>query len=540
MEKSGTPKELGRDSLRILRPLFWWLILVLVLFGIRTHQRLSEQTRLAFSISLQGRPFYGATINLDGQPFDIGNHISIGPHRLVISHPKTVSFSTNFFIWYGPHDMGEFKLERSQGTLSVQANPPAEKITITGPEFSTTLDDSAGSEFTVPTDQYTVLAEYKHWSQSQNVAVFADTTASGIFSPLMGALHMTCNRDGATYDLQNLDGQNADRGNLPATVTELPAGGYHLTILYHNRQMQKSIQVYAGVTNEVPLEFVFGAARIESTPSGADVRTANGDFLGQTPLDLPEITPQKAQLNLSLNGYEPVSVALEITADQTNYCRTNLMSINYLATMRNARAYLAVSNYDAALQAAGEALDAKPGDADALALQAEASGPVNAERERVAQLKRPREVFDYICSQSPESRYFAEHELTTSKPAKDVEAAIVRSLQASPQEFQILYDELAQPETYKVAAHQTFSLGILGGTERACLVVVGKTKDDETQILFKVVEYQIQHELVNFRDVKHLIPVQQSRMQMNEIQQQVQEGIRTVTQRIQSAIQQVQ
>jgi hypothetical protein len=531
MAKSAKPKK------HVLRPLFWWLILVLVLFGIRTHQRLCEKTRLAFSVSLQGQPLYDASAKLDGQPFDSGNHISIGSHRLVISQIKAVSFSTNFFNWYGPHDIGEIKLIRGQGTLNVQADPPAPKITITGPEFSTTLYDCAGTNFTVPTDQYTVSAEYPHWSQSQNVAVFADTTAFGIFSPRMGALHLTCNRDGATFDLRFSNGQNAESGNLPATVDELPAGGYQLTVSYHNRPLQKNVLVEAGMTNEVPLEFVFGTARLESDPSGAGVRTSGGIYLGQTPLDLPDITPQRAQFNLSLSGYEPVSVTLEIVADQTNYSRTDLVSLRYLSAMRDARAYLAVSNYDAVVLSTGEALNAKPGDADALALQAEASGPVNAERQREEQLKRPREVFNLICSQNSNARLFNEYELKTSKPAKEVEAAIVKSLQASPRGFEILDDESPQPETYQVMAQQTFSLGILGGTERDCLLVVGQTKDDETQILFKVLEFQVQHTLVNFRDEKQLIPLHPSRIQMNDmLQSQVQDGIRNVTERIRQGI----
>ena len=86
-------------------------------------------------------------------------------------------------------------------------------------------------------------------------------------------------------------------------------------------------------------------------------------------------------------------------------------------------------------------------------------------------------------------------------------------------------------------ARYTFSLGILGGTEGDCLLVVGQTKDDETQILFKVLEFQVQHTIVNFHDEKRLIPLHPSRIQMNDIlQSQVQEGIRNVTERIQSAI----
>ena len=501
-----------------------------------------EQTRLVFSISLQGQPAYEAAVKLDGQPFVAGNQISLWSHQLVISHPKAESFSTNFFAWYGRHDFGEVKLKRSYGVLSVQANPPASKITITGPEFSTTLYSSTGTNFNVPTDQYAVQAEYQHWSQSQNVTVLADSTATSIFLPRLSALHLTCNHDEATYDLVSSNGQNVGNGNLPATLNGLPVGEYQLTVSYHNRRMQKSVFVEIGTTNEIPVEFALGAARIESVPSGADVRTPDGNYLGQTPLDLSDITPQTAQFNLSLSGYAPVSVTMEIAADQTSLCRTNLVSLRYLSAMRDARGYLSVSNYEAVVQATGEALNAKLGDPDALYLQTEANVHVNAEHQREERLKRPREAFDLVCSQNENAGLFVEHELKTSKSAKEVEAAIVKSLQAAPSGFEILYDNSIQPETYKVMAQQIFSLGILGGTERVCLLVVGQTKDNETEIFFKVLEYQIQHTLVanslfNIKDNKQMVPVHPSRMQMNDaLQSQVREGVKIVTERIQQAI----
>lgn len=51
-----------------LRPLAWWVILVLVLYGYRLHQRLLEQTVVKFSAALQGRPVdYEAIAFLDGR-----------------------------------------------------------------------------------------------------------------------------------------------------------------------------------------------------------------------------------------------------------------------------------------------------------------------------------------------------------------------------------------------------------------------------------------------------------------------------------------
>ena len=118
MEKSGKPKK------HVLRPLFWWLILVLVLYGIRTHQRLMEITRLNFNVTLQGQAIFSNT-TFDGKPAFSGQKIPLGNHTFTVTHPKGETFSTDMFIWYGEHDLGTIDLKRTMGTLSVTANPPA-------------------------------------------------------------------------------------------------------------------------------------------------------------------------------------------------------------------------------------------------------------------------------------------------------------------------------------------------------------------------------------------------------------------------------
>jgi hypothetical protein len=555
---------------RVARPFLWWLLLVLAMFGYRENQIWLARTRIEFSATLNGQALgFEAVTKLDGQPVVAGQIISLGSHTLTISHPKAELFSTNFSGWYGRNIIGEIKMKRCQGTLNVQAMPPASTITITGPEFSKTLNDSAGANLTVPTDAYEIRADYPHWSQSKNVTVFNQLAASCVFSPQFGVLHLTCNHDGATFRLHFASGQSVDSGDVPAMITGLPAGSYQVTALYHHRPLEKTIVLAAGVTNETPLEFVLGTARLESVPPGAEVHAADGSLLGQTPLDLPDLTPQTAQYDLSLEGYEPVSVTVAVVADQTTTARTNLLSVRYVQALREARQYLDAGNNERAFQTVGEALTLKPDDAVALALQATATENLKlaqqradaekqqvevekqrveterkqaeAERQRLERLKQPRLVFAKLCSQNPDAAMFAEQELKTSKPAKDVEAAIVKSLQAAPLGFTISYDGLTQPETYQITGGHTFSLGILGGYERLLLLVVGQTKDDETQILFKVLEYQIKHTVVNLSDQKQLIPMHSSRMQMNETDQRyLQEGLKLVTERIQTAIQQVQ
>ena len=74
---------------RVLRPLFWWLLLVL--FGIHTHQRLMEKTRLNFTATLAGHmPFPEDVATFDGQPAFNGQNIPLGNHQFTVTQPKGV------------------------------------------------------------------------------------------------------------------------------------------------------------------------------------------------------------------------------------------------------------------------------------------------------------------------------------------------------------------------------------------------------------------------------------------------------------------
>jgi hypothetical protein len=67
MKTTETSSNRLGNCWRVLRPLFWWLLLVLVMFGITTHERLMERTRINFTIFMDGQyPIYNATLRLDG------------------------------------------------------------------------------------------------------------------------------------------------------------------------------------------------------------------------------------------------------------------------------------------------------------------------------------------------------------------------------------------------------------------------------------------------------------------------------------------
>jgi hypothetical protein len=577
MEKSAKSKK------HVLRPLFWWLILVLVLYGIRTHQRLMETTRLVFTVTMQGQPHYEASATFDGKPAISGQKIPLGDHTFAITLPKGEPFSTNLFIWYGEHNFGTIDLKRTMGTLSVTADPPAPFIFIRGPEWSATLTNSSGLTQSVPTDQYTVESRYTHWERSDNVTVFEGSTTSWPIAPRFGAVQLSCNQSNATFQLLTLDDRQEEAGRFPTFIGELPEGNYKLISQHHGHQHEQTVAVVTGTTNAALVEFFYGAANLQTEPPDASVQDADGREWGVTPLNLIEILPGTLHLTLRRAGYEPVPVTLEITANQTATFSTNLISVNYTGGMKAAREFMSEMDYNRALQAVGDALIARPDDAEAMTLQREATGlgniqhakelaqqgdyfggekelklalqslpdnveakqlladykshePEQIERQRMERLELPKKSFDAALAYLNGANLFESHELKTGKSAVETHAAIETQLNVPPS-FQIVRSEMTG-EIFVIEATQDFP-----GGSRQCMIVGGQSKDDETQIFFKVVESkkvafynQPIGALMGTMPAKYTL-IYPSDLQSNDkLRNQIVEGVSNVTDRIQIAI----
>jgi hypothetical protein len=116
-----------------------------------------------------------------------------------------------------------------------------------------------------------------------------------------------------------------------------------------------------------------------------------------------------------------------------------------------------------------------------------------------------------------DANLFESHELKTGKPVKEVEKAILDALRIRP-EFRVTKATSSIPETFEIKAVQelTTALATSAG-RRECVIVGAQTRDDETQILFKVLEYKAHHTvsmqgLLNFTDNVSYIPVHPSRI----------------------------
>jgi tetratricopeptide (TPR) repeat protein len=608
MANPDIPQSRTRYLLRVLRPLWLWFGMVLILFGIHEHQVWIERTRIYFDLTMDGKqesdihamlalgdtPF-GATAMLDGIPIMSSHRIPLGNHTFTITQPKADPFSTNLFVWYGPKNLGTIDLKRSKGMLTVTADPPAPWLFIQGPEYGVALTNSSGIKVLVPTDEYTVNAQYAYWQKTRSVKVFTNTGGQVEFTPKFGVLELTCSQKEASYQVNTLEGVPIQTGDFPGVVRDLPEKRYEIITWHHNHKWVQKPLVAAGVTNRIQIDPQYGTAVLETTPPGATVTGDDGTELGTTPLTLNELQSGTMKFNLRLNNYESCSVALEIAANQTQSFHTNLTSQSYTSSMRAARQSMNAHAYDDATRYLTDALRAQPNDAAANALlkQAQSLGSIGRaaelgkqgdyigairelekalsdmpgdehakamlaefkqhEPEQRARMERENRetltnVFQAFTDKINGAAFVEMHALTTTKSVHDLQTALTDQFNTVPPVFRLTHSGWTN-ETFFMDADQEVS-----GGGRLCMIVGTQIKEGETRLLYKEVEYKsdpvglrilgsilnVTTTTLNGRTLKYQAnyhPIDAAETKLSESDKtRLAEGTRIVTERIQHAI----
>jgi hypothetical protein len=581
-------KKRVRNWVRALRPLVWWASFVLVLLAIHKHQQWMEKTRLAFVLTLEGKPLpFEPLATLGGKAITTGERIPLGWHTFAVIHSKVEPFSTNLFIWYGLKDLGNIPLKRAYGLVALEVNPPARILTVTGPEFTATLTNSAGMTSSVPTDEYAIVAHHAHSEERETVVSTFRFPNFRRIAPRLGTLFLESNRPEASFEVLNSDGRLVETGTFPAAIVELPEGSYNVVSLHHRTRDERRAFVRGGTNILVRVDFEYGTAVLETDPPGARVISSEGMDYGETPITLSEVRPGPRLFTLRKEQFEPLEVLLVVSAQGTNSVHTNLVSRSYTASMAAARQFFGVGDYGRALQAATDALNSKPGDSAAGEIVTKASPHVSlskaeglgqqgnyaaaigelegvlnalpdnqraraligeykirereeAEKRHQARLSLVRGVFSTLLARDKETSLFPEHEIKTEKKASSVSGAILSSLRDQAPSFTIGSYESPEPDVTAIVTKQEWQ-----GGARMCVVAIGQIAPDETEILYEVLEYKVQAAnpfsigaLINRPVEKIYVPLHPSRVvQMTDkMKVQIEDGAKNTAERIMAAI----
>ncbi|TAL03096.1 MAG: PEGA domain-containing protein, partial [Verrucomicrobia bacterium] len=403
----------GKHWLRVLRPLAWWVILVLVLYGIRTHQRLSAQTRITFDVHLEGKPVEFPEATLDGRRVLSDQNVSIGWHKFLVTHAKANPFSTNLFVWYGEHNLGDIALKRAHGVLIVNAEPPVSRLSVLGPEFSTVLTNSDGMASPLPTDVYRVEAQWLNHVDSQRVTVSAGATNVLRLAPSLGTATLESDPSGAMV----IGSDGRVLGTTPVTLRELHAGmwkgelrlpGYvpALVALSVTANQTNSVRTnlvnwqYAEAIKEARQQLAAGefdraldalAQALQIKPGDSAVTSLQRDATIQKHLSQAQALDQKGDAIAARKELESV---LALAPDHAEAKR--------LLTGVREREQIQIQRQK---QLAEEQLLREKEMAE------------NRRRER---LERPRKAFEDAVAHTEDAKLFGTHELKTSKSSSEV------------------------------------------------------------------------------------------------------------------------
>ena len=524
-EPEPTSRKSQRHWLRALRPILWWTILVLCLFAYHTHERLSEQTRINFTVDLESKPVgYEASATLDGRPFARGDRVSIGTHRFAISHQKALPMVTNLFIWYGEHDFGAISLKRTRGVLALETKPPVTRLSIVGTEFSLTLTNSAGVTSTVPTDVYRVDAYWANHAETKQVTVTSGTGGSLRLAPPLGAVTLESDPSGAT--VIRTDGSTL--GTTPLTLLEMHPGVWKGELRLDGYiPVPLSLSVMASETNSFRTNLVNW--QYTQAMESARKYFAAGDS---------ERTLEALAAALKAKPNDPDATALQ---EKATVLQREAMVAEHL---RKGEDMMVAMDYRGVRSEANAVLKIAPDNERALTLlnQLSAREKENLKRaqdqieaRRQERLALPKKTFDFALRVHSEAPLFETHELQAAFPVHQVESAIRGELGAAP-EFKVVRLKVDSPESFAINAWQE----VPGGARR-CIIAGAQTGDKETKVFFKVMEYK-KKTSVSFQGQLTLtsidVPLDPSRIdELTERQKaQVREGAIMVEERIRRAV----
>ncbi|MCK7598493.1 PEGA domain-containing protein [Microbulbifer sp. CAU 1566] len=217
------------------------------------------------------------------------------------------------------------KLERLPGHLRVVTEPQVPvRVLVNGAE----VESSEGLAESIPAGRkrITILTErYLPFSKEIEIEGLDNTqTLTANLRPAWANVHITSTPAGATVSVEG-----RILGTTPLTA-ELVQGDRVVEVsLPQYKTVQLPVPVTAGVDQTlatVDLAAADGTLRVASNPPGASV-TVDGEYRGQTPLDLALASNSRHQLRFFMDGYSTVERSVDVRADDLQDMHVELTAV---------------------------------------------------------------------------------------------------------------------------------------------------------------------------------------------------------------------
>ena len=207
--------------------------------------------------------------------------------------------------------------------LHLASDPPGASITVDGKARGVT----PLSLTTLSAGKHLVLVEKRSYDTiRKSITLRNDELTSREFKlqPTLGLILVHSTPAGAEVEI---DG--AHRGVTPSLISDLPLGTYRARLVkpgYIPKEIELKTEGRSPVKYQVKLTSDSASLTIDSAPPNASV-TINGVSRGTTPCTVARIPSGDSSLTLELEGFEPYSEALKLSAGESQTVTAVLKSI---------------------------------------------------------------------------------------------------------------------------------------------------------------------------------------------------------------------
>jgi TonB family protein len=217
-------------------------------------------------------------------------------------------------------EMEADRLSKLPGTILVATSPAGASVSIDG---AAPIPSPVKQDGVTPGEHHVQITLAGHASASLTATVAGSKTVdlgTVVLESILGALQVSSTPDNLEFYVRPASdptGKPVRTGRAPASFADLPFGDYLVTFTRPEcRDHVEKATVVKGGTTPVTTAYQDGSLELSSEPSGAWVNK-DGSQLGTTPLELHDLTPKRAQFELTLPGYDPTPVTCDIPEGDT-------------------------------------------------------------------------------------------------------------------------------------------------------------------------------------------------------------------------------
>lgn len=364
-----------RARLQCFRPVFWWLVASIFLLLIDWHLRALDRTILQFAVSIEGQRVTPGRyrVTADGRTIQNGGKIPLGWCDIEIQGEGTEVFTTNMFVWYGPHHLGRIDLAFSRGTLELTFDPPASSFTLKGDHATIEREQSTGETMQLPTGEYTLQANFGDHTERETIHVRRDARIQHQVEVNLGGVTVESDPAGARFQMNPLSEKGRRfTGTTPQHFEYVPAIGYQIEMWHDAYRLTNVVHLESVPTNRIHYVFAYGAAQVTTEPEGFEVREGRR-VIGVTPLMVTNLPPGEHVFRLGMRDYQTTNVTVNIRSNETTEVHFELVRRDFLSAMQQAQRYLDRSSpdYQRALRMVEAASEAEPDEPAAQELKAQ-------------------------------------------------------------------------------------------------------------------------------------------------------------------------